>query len=885
MYKRNLYPLFGMIVFFCLYSHCLCGQITIQGTVTDKTGTPLAGINVLLNPKGSEKVLTYSLSDNKGFYLLQYNGDTDSLQLTLSSFDYQKVIREIKPISQTLDFSLTDSPINLKEVVVKAEPLRQRGDTLSYLVSAFTGKDDRVIGDVLKKLPGIEVSSSGEISYLGKSINKFYVENADLLQGRYGIATNNISVQDIASVQIYEYHQPIKALTQSTPSDKAALNLTLKNSVRGTWSAVAQLGIGAEPLLWENELISLYFARTMQNINIYKGNNSGNDVSRELNNFYSERNNTMYEGKLLSLLTPVPPEIKVDRYLFNNINMVSTNILRALSNESEIVANINYLNDHQNSNSYSRSSYFLPDENLIVEETLNATQQKDNLNTAIKYTINKDNFYLTNATDLTASWTDNNGMVATIDSINQSLNTTSYNISNKFELIKKFAGDKHYRIYSFNGFVRTPQSLSIHPGLYEEVLNDGLSYNQLRQNSTFSNFTSSSSLSYFMSKYGIRQNYYGGIDVSVQDLNSLLQPVGDNGLPLRVAPDSLQNDLGWKKYSTFLSADYRYFWRKFEINAYLPINYTLLHIDDKLPSNRRTINRLLFNPSLTVRYNPNRYWDIRLNYRKYDNIGTIRDSYTGYIMRNYRRLNKYDTTLSDATTHTVGLRFAYRNPLKALFFHTDLVYEKFKSNLMYDLSYAGILQIQQTVFQPSTSSTYGISGTASKGLYFLSSTVSLTASCHTTSSSQMNQGLLTEYQYDGYWVKPVINSKIASWGSLSLTSLWNESKITIKESSGSSNIRSLSDYITINLFPLRNWTAGVNVEHYYNNVVSEENNKFFTDIHLRYKTSQIEVAAKWANIFNTGKHITASYDGTSEYLHIYEIRPSQILVSAKFKLW
>ena len=98
-------------------------------------------------------------------------------------------------------------------------------------------------------------------------------------------------------------------------------------------------------------------------------------------------------------------------------------------------------------------------------------------------------------------------------------------------------------------------------------------------------------------------------------------------------------------------------------------------------------------------------------------------------------------------------------------------------------------------------------------------------------------------------------------------------------------IRSLSDYLTINLFPLNSWSAGLNVEHYYNNAVSGENNHFFADVDLKYKTSRVEVAAKWSNIFNTGKHIMASYNGTSEFVHIYKIRPSQILLTVKFKLW
>ena len=77
-------------------------------------------------------------------------------------------------------------------------------------------------------MPGIDVEKSGEIKYNGRAINKFYVEGMDMLKGRYGLATNNIAAKDIATVQVLENHQPIKALKHLQISDDVAINLKLK---------------------------------------------------------------------------------------------------------------------------------------------------------------------------------------------------------------------------------------------------------------------------------------------------------------------------------------------------------------------------------------------------------------------------------------------------------------------------------------------------------------------------------------------------------------------------------------------------------------------------------------------------------------------------------
>lgn len=79
-------------------------------------------------------------------------------------------------------------------------------------MNSFAQRQDRTIGDVLKRMPGIDVSNNGKIQYQGIDINKFYIEGNDLLGGKYGIATNGISYDDIGAVEVMENHQPMQVL-------------------------------------------------------------------------------------------------------------------------------------------------------------------------------------------------------------------------------------------------------------------------------------------------------------------------------------------------------------------------------------------------------------------------------------------------------------------------------------------------------------------------------------------------------------------------------------------------------------------------------------------------------------------------------------------------
>ncbi|GHT60329.1 hypothetical protein AGMMS50239_09110 [Bacteroidia bacterium] len=862
--------------------------VVIKGTITDKEGKAIEGVSVVLNPQNKTAVLAYSMSDGKGYYQLDYSGNVDSLQLALTSFDYEKAIRKILRISQTINFSLELQPISLNEVVIKADPISQKGDTISYLVSAYTSESDRVIGDVLKKLPGIEVMADGSIQYNGKDINKFYVENLDLLQGRYGIATNNISAKDVAAVEVYEYHQPIKVMKETNPTDRAAINLKLKNSAKGTLGAMAQLGAGGKPFLWDNELVSLYFAKKTQNINTYKGNNSGNDVSQELTAFYSDNKGSSYPGNFLSVLSPAPPAINNQRYLFNDVHTATSNLLFLLPKDIELTTNVNYQYDRRTKNSYSNSTYYLPNKDpLTIEEITGISQKINKLNAAIKANSNRNKFYFTNSLNIDALWNRDKGKTITGDTIAQNLKTDLYNLSNIFELIKTIMNGKQFRIYSFNGYVQTPQNLSIIPGMYEEIMTEGKSYNTLMQSTESGSFTSISYVSLSFTKNRFIQNYSTGLEADIQNLNSSLQAFSDDNRFLPNIPDSLKNNLHWQKYKTLFTAFYRYQWKAYDLEIALPLSYNFLHVDDRFPQKKQTENRILFNPYASIMYKLNQNWSFKISNRFNNDIGTIQNTYTGYILNNYRNFNRNEGQLYGYNSNNSTLTTLYRDVRRALFAHLALVYEQFTSDVIREQFFIGNLQLQRLIDKQVKTKTSGLNGNISKNVYALRSTFSLSASYYDMLSSQINQGELVDIKYSTYAIRPKIESNLASWGNLSYSSAWSQSKTTVENKDFHyPDISSIYNRLSIYLFPVKKLGIGINYEHYYDSALSgNEKNMSFIDLNLRYKLKRVDLLLSWTNILDTKQYIRSTFENTGKFVYIYDIRPSQILLTARFKLF
>ena len=100
-------------------------------------------------------------------------------------------------------------------------------------------------------MPGIDVAENGAISYNGQQINKFYIEGKDLLGGRYGLATNTVHQEDVATVEVMENHQPIRVLEDVSFSQSPAINLRLKSRARSAWAGTVKAAGGVSPALWQ----------------------------------------------------------------------------------------------------------------------------------------------------------------------------------------------------------------------------------------------------------------------------------------------------------------------------------------------------------------------------------------------------------------------------------------------------------------------------------------------------------------------------------------------------------------------------------------------------------------------------------------------------------
>ena len=154
----------------------------IRGTVADKQGEPLVGATVrLLKPDSTRVGATIADADGRfaitnvsnGRYILlaEYVGSTPQARdVTVKDAD----IRVKKML-------LEESATTLKEAVVEGirTPMKVMQDTVEFAAGTYKTQPNAVVEDLLKRLPGVEVSSDGKITANGKEVSKILVDGKE----------------------------------------------------------------------------------------------------------------------------------------------------------------------------------------------------------------------------------------------------------------------------------------------------------------------------------------------------------------------------------------------------------------------------------------------------------------------------------------------------------------------------------------------------------------------------------------------------------------------------------------------------------------------------------------------------------------------------------
>lgn len=840
-------------------------QVNVRGRVIDReTNEPIVGASVIV--KGADgKIKKFASSKADGGFVMQIpaiNGCR--LEVTMMSFSKQSL--KLDSVSFPLTVYMEAGATQLKEVTVKADRIREQGDTITYNVGSFAQSQDRSIGDVLRRMPGIDVSQSGKIQYQGEDINKFYIEGSDLLGGKYGIATNGISHDDVGAVEVMENHQPMQVLSDISFSDKAAINLKLKNKAKATWSFHGDAGGGwswqPEGAIWDGELFAMAAMPGFQNITTFRTNNTGEDLSASNTDFFADRRGTGL-SQYISVGLPGVPSLDSKRTLFNRSFLVSTNNLWKLG-RGEFKANIDYSFNRVTAEASNITTYFLDEGNRVITENRDGTEHTHSLSGKFIYELNQKTAFINNTLQTNIDW--NDITLRTTGSIpnTQTADLPDYYVSNRFKMIQRFK-DKHLVTFqSVNEWESLPQTLRV------SGERSGESGEVFLQSVKDHAFLTHESAAYAFSLKGITISLEGGIKGYWRSMNSELPD-----LPQEL-PGLTENIIHTNSFTVYATPKLEYWVHRVNLSLNLPLSYAHYSFD-KAIANR---DEIYFSPTMSLNWKPNNRFS-----------GTVRGSvgrspmnlnliHPGLIMTNYRTLKSGVDNFYNSTSQSVSANFQYKHTRHGLFANGMVLHSW--SHLPYTLSqqfYGDYAVYSYSDANKDSKSLFAL-GSMGKTLDFMRGSCNINGSYNRNESRLFSQQQSVQSVSDSWSVGGKINGSPCRWFSFDYAIEYSDSRLKMNGASAPW-LSSMTNELNITFTPHSKWEWQLSGEHYRNELtVGTYKNIVMLDTKLIFKPSKrIELSASLTNILNKAHYNYTTYSQLSSLESQRSLRGRQLLFS------
>ena len=164
---------------------CLAQSRQISGTLSDKdTKEALALTTVQLLRVKDSSFVAGAISDNNGRFSVKAPGDGNFL-VRITSVGYKTVVKhaDIRG-GKDVDFGtilVGADAVMLKGATItgQATKVSLKEDTFIYNASAFRTPEGSTIEELVKRLPGAQVSDDGKITINGREVKKILVEGKE----------------------------------------------------------------------------------------------------------------------------------------------------------------------------------------------------------------------------------------------------------------------------------------------------------------------------------------------------------------------------------------------------------------------------------------------------------------------------------------------------------------------------------------------------------------------------------------------------------------------------------------------------------------------------------------------------------------------------------
>ena len=668
-----------------LVSSYLCSQTTVSGTINDEANQPISFANIILKAENAQSIVAFSYSDNNGKYSLKTIKKGKYL-LQFSGLSYKTLIVPLDITDEnmhiTQNVNLNYLLVALNEVIVNAErPITIKKDTIVFNAQSFTIGNEQVVEDLLRRIPGLSISSDGTIKAGKQEVEKVMIDGDDFFEKGYKILTKNMPSHSIDKVELLQHYSNNKHLKGVENSDKVALNLKLKEDAKRQWfgnfSASHDL---VSKKRYELKSNLMNFGKKNKYYFLANLNNVGKDVTGDINqlirpfrwNEPASIGDNQNGFSLIDLNTYVP-NLKQKRVLFNNAELVSLNAIFTLSEKVKIKT-LGFFNSDENDfyrNSFQSFSIL----NTTFENTEDFTLQKKKINGFGKidftYDISKNKTleYIgkyNNTNEKNRSELTFNGEL-----LNEKLHSNNQLFDQKIVFTNKLNDHKVILLTARYINEKTPQNYTVNQFLFSDLFSENANNTtQTSENKMqFAGFEA-----HLMDKKTNGSLFELQIGNQFRTDNLIASFLLKENETVIAKPLGYQNKTRYSVNDLYLKTKYRYKYKNYSYYTQLELHQ--LYNQLKTTENNQNQQPFFVNPKIGMVWEINKTNKISTSYSYNATNASILEMYNQYFLTSFRSFSKGTGTFNQTDASTILLNYQLGSWDKKFFATAFLMYNK-----------------------------------------------------------------------------------------------------------------------------------------------------------------------------------------------------------------
>ena len=897
--KRLLY-----IILYVVLAASASAQVRVTGRVIDLQNKPVSDVIVKL--VSGSKTLAFTSSNAQGVYSLEVkNAPTGEVALQFTHISYEKESERVtlKEKVTKVDILLTLKAVSLKEVTVKPDPLRQKGDTLSHNLASFLGKGDVTLEDGLKRLPGVDVSQNGGISYMGKPISQFNIEGLDMLGGKYNLATRNIPADYVTQVEIVRNHHS-RRVEKDVPSNEVSMNIRLSKKAKLKPFGQEEAGAGymedgndkMQALLG---VTGMMFTDKFQTICSLKGGNYKSFARADMIDHFGGSDVTTPATSLFGGFDGgAPPQ---GEYLYQRNGMATLNGIHKLDSATTVKVNADY-SYHRATHDIRQSSTYLTGtgDYVTVSEQTSPLTKVHLPKLTMNYLKNADRVYLSETFVVKGKFEENEGDVASsvamvTQQAEQRRRTSSFEVGNDLFWMGRTEKGTRRHVNASVSFKRTPTlrlSFSLTP-----------SPSPTGEGSSYLSYANNQQQDYILPSplgegSGVRLQTAQSSTLSMNVGSSFQIPIGKSfrlNLPVSVSAmyDDLEtyrtatgemNDIrGWAFTSTLNPG--------FEIHSRNRRFYLSAGIGATLKGlyyNKLNYTKPVLNPSMGINYTFSANSKLQFSTGYTTQIGDMMTLLTEPMQVDYRSVRTSSGIIGESNTwHTSG-DWKWQFPMQYFTLSLAASHSEGKRNTLYSQSVSGI-DISSSALQRDTrsrSTNFSVSST--KNFPSIFTKLGADASYGFGDSEQA----ITSLERTANIIK-VRSNNYNLHGNASVTPIqWLELRYDIRYgwsrsrySEESNIVTSLTHSGAIHVFPIATLDLSLDYDHVRRQITTDQYKRMtLFNASAQYKWKQCVLRLELTNLLNQRSYSYTVFDGINTYTYDYGLCGRTAMFRVTFKL-